>query len=100
MYIDTIFYLLRALMSYQNNCNNILLHRDYHHLIRPQIKIAISNMIPHLLRLLGSNRAPLTEFVSQRWVDAKRGLDIEWQQAPDTPHIFLGLSSIKISLCN
>ena len=63
----------------------------YHINLFRRVRIVANNLKPHMLRLLNSNKSPLTKFVRTYWADASGVINIQWRQAPEMSHVFLGI---------
>lgn len=70
----------------------------YHKDLLCRVRIVANNMKWHMIPLLESNRAALTEFVYEYWDAARSCSEINWRQAPASPHVYLGLIWIALVL--
>ena len=90
--IDVVQFWSRAIVDLRDNIGRVSQYLDtYHEVLLHRVRVVANNLKSHLIRFVNSNRSLLTQFVREYWDAANRGSDINWRQAPDSPHMFLGL---------
>ena len=91
---DALLIWLGALVRLRDNImltpKSLAAFSPYHINLFRQVRIVANNLGSNLLRLINSNKSPLTEFVRNYWADGRRVTSIQWTQASQKPHVFFG----------